>query len=197
MEPDVSSRVVSRPIYDQVKSVVPLSDNNLFICEGSVSEQQQSMYLHSECPKKSLVCIISDHQNIQTESAADSLVKCQKMGGFIDSLPQKLSFMTLSSRAYLEGSEGFLWRIYRVLLELGMDPQQIIMQPPVTNNRDIFCPHCFTITEGVNKTVSECRQCERLLYVSDHFSKRHGAYFSYQVNAEDPNDIPEIKELRR
>ncbi|MBR7888231.1 hypothetical protein J9B83_04680 [Marinomonas sp. A79] len=194
MQSEAPSAVTSRPVYAPI-IIDSCSDNDVFICENLMSEQMQSLYLKSKCPAKTALCITSDDTDIAVDGVAEKPIKFQKISDFLGSLPSLVKPMTLRSRVYLEGSEPFMWRLYGMFLAQGMVAEQINMQSPVSNKRSLFCTHCFSVTDDVTTTVAPCSGCGRLLHVSDHFSKRHAAYFCYQVNAEDPNDVPQVQEL--
>lgn len=195
MQSEAPSIVTSRPVYSPILIVDSCSDNDVFICENFISEQMQSLYLQSECPIKTAICITSDDTDVAGDDFSEKPIKCQQISHFVDNLPSFVRSMTIRTRVYLEGSEPFMWHIYGLLLKQGMVAEQIKMQPPTSKKRNVFCTHCFTLTDGVITTVASCSGCGRLLHVSDHFSKRHAAYFCYQVNAEDPNDVPQVQEL--
>jgi hypothetical protein len=165
----------NRPIYSPIK-LSKESFYQLFIGE-IMSDKLNKLY--ESCTKydKKNLCIASETKDILTE-----------LQSFFSTAP-------LSSVVYIDGSEPFIWKTAKVLKDMGLVDEQLIMLKPESNLRDLFCVHCFTITRGVTHTPAVCSHCHRDLCVTEHFSKLHSAYMGYQVNAEDLNDIPETKEL--
>jgi hypothetical protein len=50
----------------------------------------------------------------------------------------------------------------------------------------IYCPHCRTTTidEAAGSEVA-CQGCTTTLTITDHFSRRRGAYLGYSAHAEE------------
>lgn len=101
----------------------------------------------------------------------------------------------LATAIYLAGDEPFLWDMRNLLRDLGFTAQQIVMLPPFSQARRLFCTHCYTLTEGVTHSPAVCSGCQRPLLVRDHFSRLHGAYVGVQINAEDPTELPQEEPL--
>jgi hypothetical protein len=106
-----------------------------------------------------------------------------------------LSTAPVNTTVYIQGSEAFIWKLWQRVKVLGLVDEQIKMFQPENKQRDLFCVHCFTTTHEVTQTPALCDDCQRLLVVTEHFSKHHAAYMGYQVNAENPTEIPDPKEF--
>jgi hypothetical protein len=167
--------VRSRPIYSPVEKH-PHSAMHLFISQGNAPDAMQSIF--DQCdPKKS---------QIHSHSSIDDLSFV-----FREALPA----LPLATTFYLAGSESFLWGVAAQLYRQGVLQDQIRMLAPETKSRNVFCCHCYTITENVDQSPVSCAGCHRTQEVTDHFSRHLGAYRGCQVNAEDPLDLPKSMEL--
>ena len=61
--------------------------------------------------------------------------------------------------------------------------------------RRMQCVHCKGITEDVITDPFQCSHCGLNLFVRDHYSRRLAAYQGVCIDAEDPGNVPEPKEL--
>lgn len=175
MQPELIHEIKSRPEYSPIEK----KENalmHLFIVAGETPEEITAIIERCEDSK---TIVISADKLAQAVQGVDEL---------IPSLP-------MATAVYIAGSESFLWGVAERLSDAGMASEQIQMLSPTVVGRAVFCCHCYSITPAVTQSPAQCDGCQRLLAVTDHFSKKHAAYMGYQINAEDPNDIPEAEEL--
>lgn len=170
-------QVRSRPVYQDVVNISCQAKHHLFVAQDKMSDALSQLYAQCDSGERMLITV----QAPQTPEDALSLT-------MVGTLP-------LSTAVYASGDENFLWRVATALTDGGMLAEQVHLLPPTAKTRKVYCCHCSAFTSGVLHSPATCSGCGRLLAVSDHFSRRFGAYRGYQVNAEDPNDIPEPEEL--
>ena len=182
----------SRPIYPPVEIGKDVAQH-LFIAETGAFSALSDLY--GSCSSERSCWIVG-------EPESNSLGKYPKGCHFVrpadmtDVFSKLFSELPISSNIYLSAfRESFLWDMHNLATKAGMAEEQIKKLKPLSNERRLFCTHCYTVTEGVTHTPFQCPGCDRLLLVRDHFSRIHGAYVGVQINAEDPKDIPETQEL--
>jgi hypothetical protein len=191
MENDLEACILSRPVYRPVE-VDKRSTFHLFIGQAvSVTlSEKSSVKIIADTPKKlnqlyescsylkhKIIFIASDVHYMNSELQACLLTA------------------PVNTRVYIDGTESFLWLLAKQLNAFGVAIDQISMIKPENKQRNIYCVHCNSITHAVKASPAHCFYCQRNLFVTDHFSKRHGAYQAYQVNAEEPDEIPIAQEL--
>lgn len=175
MQADNAPTTRSRPVYQQVVKSAH-SKQHIFICINDMPAEMKSIYLS---------CGESERQIFTVKS----------IGELEPIFSQLMSSLPLSTTVYVSGDETFLWQVSEGLTAEGAQQEQIQLFPPQTKERRMFCCHCYHITPNVTHTPSKCGECGRLLVITDHFSRKNSSYFAYQVNAEDPADIPASEEL--
>ncbi|MYM64945.1 dimethylamine monooxygenase subunit DmmA family protein [Pseudomaricurvus sp. HS19] len=175
-EPVLGYEVKSRPVYPPVQKN-SRAKYHLFVCQGDMPEAMASVVE---------ACEAVGHRLIE---ASDPVTAVQQLQQVTPELP-------LATCAYVAGDEAFIWTVAEALGAAGMIPEQIQPFAPADRSRHVFCCHCYHITSGVTHTPAACAGCQRLLAVTDHFSRKLAAYRGIQINAEDPADIPEPMELK-
>lgn len=165
--------VRSRPVYPIVEKNT-LSEHHLFIALGDMTRSMSELYQSCCESEKTLALVDND-----IDAA---------LSGKIDNLP-------MATTVYVAGDEGFVWKVSEYLVSKGILSDQIKRFSPKDKSRQVFCCHCYQVTSKITHSPSQCGGCGRMLTVSDHFSRKYGAYMGYQVNAEDPNDLPVAEEL--
>lgn len=115
----------------------------------------------------------------------------------LSALRRRLGEEKMGFRLYALGSEGFLWDVRAAAAAVGMNREEVQLMHVGSAARRVFCNHCRTITEGVTTNIVVCKGCAANLFVRDHFSRRLNAFAGFQVDAEEPGAIPEIKEIYR
>ncbi|RTE67392.1 hypothetical protein EH243_00100 [Amphritea opalescens] len=175
MQTEQLNGVASKPAYGPVE-LNPKSSFHLFVAEQLLPKAMECLY--DACQPNE-----GRKEKAVVEDASDP------------ELRNLLATFPLNGTLYLAGTEPFLWRVASHARALGLCPEQIRLMAPVTRERHLFCCHCHTITEGVTYSPYACSGCGAMLEVTDHFSRLHGAYFSFQANAEDSADMPEQREV--
>jgi hypothetical protein len=166
----------NRPVYSPV-TLNQGASFQLFLYQDGYSDGINELYEFCHNENKKLV------------SCAESEVDIDQV------LESELAPAPLGTMIYLAGTEAFMWNAANKLANKGLVSEQIEMLQPTSNQRNVFCVHCLTINQNVTESPATCSGCNRLLAVTDHFSKLHSAYLGYQVNAEDLTETFETQEL--
>ncbi len=132
-----------------------------------------------------------------TERGAVADHEFRSMNHMLIALRRRLGEEKMGFRLYAVGAEGFLWEVRTAAIAVGMGGGEVQLNQVGSQARRVFCNHCRTITEGVTTNIVECAGCGAHLFVRDHFSRRLNAFAGFQVDAEEPGDIPEIEEIYR
>jgi hypothetical protein len=70
--------------------------------------------------------------------------------------------------------------------ECGLLDEEVTLLPHEAGPRVIYCPHCLTTTiDPAARSEVQCQGCATTLAVTDHFSRRKGAYLGYSAHAEE------------
>ena len=186
----IDPRVKSKPVYQPVeidKSV----QQHLFIAQNSSLSEMHELIKTCTTGEKSYWIVGNDN----SESIPEDTTFISNET-FAETLGDLFAKLPVSSNLYVSGvTEAFIWDVYNIATKAGLADEQIKMFKPLSNERRLFCTHCYTITDGVTQSPFECPGCHRLLLVRDHFSTIHAAYVGVQINAEDPNETHPIEEL--
>ena len=69
----------------------------------------------------------------------------------------------------------------------GLVEEEVTLISDGSEHRNIFCAHCRAVTRTIEPTGSEvqCQGCTTILAITDHFSRRMGAYLGYAAHAEE------------
>lgn len=172
---EIDPRIKSRPLYGPV-AIRPKARRHLFV---GVSEELDALF--DSLPEEQRERIGCEQGKLTADVQAR--------------LEAAFSELPLAAAVYVAGEEAFIWDVRNLALAAGLADEQVQLCQPTSNERRLFCTHCYEITEGVTHSPQTCSGCGRLLLVRDHYSKLHGAYVGVQINAEDPADIPETEEL--
>ena len=177
MQTEFVPGIKSRPVYMPV-TINPRSQRQIFISQGHITTELLSLYDACKDGEKTLLAV-----GTSGDGAGGEVVSMEGVSELAATLPASTSF-------YLAGTEAFMWDLAGLLNDAGFINDQIHMLPPVSNERRLFCTHCYTLMEPVTRSPHTCTGCGRELLVRDHFSRIHRAYVGVQINAEDPADLP-------
>lgn len=73
-----------------------------------------------------------------------------------------------------------------VAADCGLLGEEVTLLAQEAGPRFVYCPHCLTTTmDGAAGTEVTCQGCATTLTVTDHFSRRRGAYLGYSAHAEE------------
>jgi dimethylamine monooxygenase subunit C len=108
-----------------------------------------------------------------------------------------LAEVTMGTRLYAAGTEGFVGQVMQLALGHGMDHQSISTEHRGSLARRVQCVHCKGIIEDVTTQVVACAHCGIPLLVRDHYSRRLAAFMAVSVDAEAPGEVPPAQEIYR
>ena len=98
-------------------------------------------------------------------------------------------------QVYLTGTEGLMGQAQNEAMQAGIPHTSIQTEHRGSVARRMQCVHCKGITEDVMTDPFVCSHCGLNLFVRDHYSRRLAAYQGVRIDAEDPGNVPEPKEL--
>lgn len=98
-------------------------------------------------------------------------------------------------QVYLSGTEGLMGQAQNEAMQAGIPHTSIQTEHRGSVARRMQCVHCKGITEDVMTDPFVCSHCGLNLFVRDHYSRRLAAYQGVCIDAEDPGNVPEPKEL--
>lgn len=113
----------------------------------------------------------------------------------ITKLGEWLSDAKMGSQLYLAGTEALIGKAVAKGEECGLDHTAVQCEHRGSLARRVQCVHCKTMIENVTTQPTKCPSCELLLLVRDHYSRRLAAFQGVCINAEDPSEMVEIKEV--
>jgi hypothetical protein len=89
-------------------------------------------------------------------------------------------------RLVLEGPPADIRAAAAVAADCGLLGEEVTLLPQEAGPRFVYCPHCLsTTTDGAAGAEVKCQGCATTLAVTDHFSRRRGAYLGYSAHAEE------------
>ncbi|MFT5259557.1 MAG: hypothetical protein ACI9J2_000999 [Saprospiraceae bacterium] len=199
---ETTSGIRSKPQYTKLQHD-PLSRWNLFIGEGDGLIGLINLLNNSDTISSAATTFLYTGKDVEKAYAQAYFTtdRCSKVSRFEDkdallaALPNILEKSFMGLRLYISGSEAFLWKIHQLASKHGMHKSEINMELNGSSARQVYCPHCETLNEGVTTDISECNGCGLSLINIDHFSREMGAYLGFRVDAESPGTIPKKQEL--
>lgn len=126
-------------------------------------------------------------------SEQDQMFRSEKH--LLIALSHRLARERMGLRLYACGSEPFVWEVNNLGASQGLGRSEMRHFAVGSRARRVFCNHCRTITEGVTTSIVACSGCGANLFVRDHFSRRLNAYAGFQVDAEEPGNVPPAEEI--
>ncbi len=176
----------SKPSYSPV-SPQPHSRHHLIIADASGAARAAKLQAACAGPNTVLLIAPADARLPEAE-LREPRELADRLSALIAQLPAGTS-------CYLFGRESFIWPAAIRLQDLGTARSQIHVERCGPMVRDVLCIHCKTRMHDVTDTLVCCDGCDLLLWNYDHFSRRHGAYMGFQVNAEQADDTPVAEAL--
>jgi dimethylamine monooxygenase subunit C len=89
-------------------------------------------------------------------------------------------------RLVLAGPSTDIRAAAAVAADCGLLGEEVTLLSQETGPRFVYCPHCLSTTvDGAAGTEVACQGCATVLAVTDHFSRRRGAYLGYSAHAEE------------
>lgn len=116
-------------------------------------------------------------------------------GAALPRLRKLLADAHMGLQLYLTGTEGLMGQARAEAEAAGLPPGAIQTEHRGSVARRVQCVHCKGITEDVTHDPFVCAHCGLNLFVRDHYSRRLAAFQGVCIDAEDPGEVPEPKEL--
>lgn len=110
-------------------------------------------------------------------------------------LRRTLSDAHMGLQVYLAGTEGMMGQAMLEATSAGIPHTAIQTEHRGSVARRMQCVHCKGITEDVITDPFVCSHCGLNLFVRDHYSRRLAAFQGVCIDAEDPGNVPEPREL--
>jgi dimethylamine monooxygenase subunit C len=104
----------------------------------------------------------------------------------LSELKSVFSSSRVGVRLILAGPPADIRAAAAVAADCGLLGEEVTLLTQETGPRFVYCPHCLstTIDEAAGPEV-QCQGCATTLAVTDHFSRRRGAYLGYSAHAEE------------
>src|SRR5688500_10001382 len=107
--------------------------------------------------------------------------------GFPEDLRQWLAAARVGSHLYIMGDEAFIWHVHSQARDAGLQDEEIeVTLCSVSGARSVYCVHCVLTQPGDAAASLQCRGCDVLLEIREHFSRRLGAYLGVCMDADAP-----------
>ncbi|MCC9626072.1 hypothetical protein LPB41_30755 [Thalassospira sp. MA62] len=113
----------------------------------------------------------------------------------VKTLGDWLSDARMGTQLYLAGTESLIGQGVAKAEECGLDQGAMQCEHRGSLARRVQCVHCKTMIENVTTQPVKCPSCDLLLFVRDHYSRRLAAFQGVCINAEDPTEEIEIREV--
>lgn len=197
-----SSPIKSRPVYGRLK---PVTEASLHIIaaqgEGAqavveaFSDQgilARSLILFAACPATNGSGHI--HALHALSAKAVDVVPC--VNDLLVRLPILLEGVTMGTRLYVAGTEGFIGQVCSQALHHAVDADAIQTERRGPLTRRVQCVHCKSFTDDVIASPAQCAHCGLQMLVRDHYSRRLGAFMGVCIDAEAPGVVPVAEAFR-
>ena len=105
-----------------------------------------------------------------------------------DALSAELGSATAGTRVVVAGDEATIAKTLAAAIASGHVATEVgahLTDPD--GPRPVMCVHCKAITETTEPVDGECdcSACDRPLLIYPHYSRRHGAYLGFRIDAEE------------
>lgn len=190
--------ILSRPVYGVLKPRP--GSQHLMIADGAGGAALLELVGSEMIKSAHIIYISNDKEGSDFTNQLRALNPAQFYAGpsFAAALP-RLNRTLLNTRmglqVYLAGSEGLIGQAEAVISAAGVSREAIQTEHRGGVGRRMQCVHCKGFTEDVLVDPFVCSHCGLNLYVRDHYSRRLAAFQAVCVDAEDPGNVPESKEL--
>jgi len=190
----------SKPIYDSLIWRTQAT-GHFVIAEGEGGIAVLKLF-QQMCPREPIKLLFADdstsaknYVDIIKSLVPEGLQVCKSKQEVLDTVKALLPDCLMGTRFYVAGTEAFIWAVIEELKQYGVQDSEVEKELCGTLARSVYCVHCKTITHDVHHSIQPCSGCGRHLFVRDHFSRRLGAYMGFMIDAEEPGNIPESKEV--
>jgi predicted RNA-binding Zn-ribbon protein involved in translation (DUF1610 family) len=191
--------ITSRPTYGTLE--IRKGTAHLFVADAEGAEAILDLAKgNSDLMKNSHIIYIPKKTGEKFVSDLEKLNPAQLYIGpsyeaSVPRLRRVLSDSSMGLRVYLTGTEGLMGQAMWEATSAGIPHTAIQTEHRGSVARRMQCVHCKGITEDVMIDPFECSHCGLTLFVRDHYSRRIAAFQGVRIDAEDPGNIPESKEL--
>ncbi len=194
------STIKSRPIYPGL-SPDPNARRNVVVCDAAGAEAVVELLARADGEFAGRTSVVLSSEGLsgkESESIVERLkpAEVETTSGLvpaIDRLKEILASATMGLRLYVAGSEPLIGSVVQAGAENFIDPMSVRTEHRGSLKRRVQCVHCKGMTENVTTNPVKCAQCGLLLLVRDHYSKRLAAFQGVCINAETPDESPELK----
>lgn len=108
------------------------------------------------------------------------------LNGLHHAVLEQLRGAHVGLRLYLQGDEAFIWPLYALARDAGLQAEEIVLDGCDDGQRAVYCVHCASIQPGTVDDRLTCAHCGVVLEVRRHFSRRLGAYLGVCADADRP-----------
>jgi hypothetical protein len=98
-------------------------------------------------------------------------------------------------RIHAAGTEAFIWDVAFIAAQAGMGDGEVFLCHAGSLCRRVYCVHCKAVHEDVQHSLVTCSQCQAVLFVRDHFSRRLRAFMGVKADVETPGELPPLELL--
>lgn len=194
------SGIKSRPIYPGL-SPDQNARCNLIVCDIAGAEAVVELLARAdgEFARRSNVILAAEGatdaqiQALSQRMLPSNVEVATDLAAAIARLNAMLSAASMGLRLYAAGTEPLIGSVVQAGIEHFIDPLSIRTEHRGSLKRRVQCVHCKAFTENVITNPVACASCGLLLLVRDHYSRRLAAFQGVCINAEDPNERPELK----
>lgn len=191
------SGIKSRPVYPGLKAD-PYARHNVILAEGLGADAVIEM--RAKAPpgfagKSSILYTPGANNGHDNEARLKALNTADfwifpSVQTLLFRFAGMLGSMTMGTRIYLAGTEGFIGSASQLAVSHGVNNMSLITEHRGSEARRVQCVHCKGFNEGVTTNPCVCGHCGLNLLVRDHFSRRLNAFQGVRIDAECPGEVP-------
>ena len=57
-------------------------------------------------------------------------------------------------------------------MEEALNKKEVVKRFTEANDKDLFCPDCFSFLEIIKKDLGECLYCDKKVHINEEFKKK-------------------------
>ena len=172
----MSKAMYSTPIYQDYAHIHAAASSYVFVLEkeDEITLQRITAQINKTVLYHVLIAETLDQNNIEL---------------FQDLLIQHISRVKAGLHSVVVGSESFIWKIQKLLVQQGCLEQEYSLIKTESTDKDIYCVHCGHQQTTYASEYCTCAHCGIHLVVRTHFSQRLGAYIGICANVQQPTGV--------
>ena len=194
------SGIKSRPVYPGL-SPDPNARSNLIVCDAGGAEAAAELFARAdaEFARRATVILVAKGLSDADRSAIVARLSpvrtdiAPDLRTAISRLDTVLAAAVMGLRLYAAGTEPLIGAVVQTGAKHFIDHLSVQTEHRGSLKRRVQCVHCKGMIENVTTNPVKCTHCGLLLLVRDHYSRRLAAFQGVCINAEDPDDKPELK----